>query len=714
MKYKSREKWFRFLVVITVILLINLVSGTLFFRLDLTENKTYSLSGASKSLVSSLEEPLTVRVFLSENLPQPYNNLEQQMRDLLEEYSLAGNRNFNYTLYLLDQDGTAADEAGRNLRKMTDSYNIPAIQIQNVEQDEVNLLTAYMGMVLIQGDVVETIPALGSETNLEYSITSIINKISRKTSTMLAMTEPVKVQLVLSPELLGLSEEIADYGDELESLVNRLNGENFGKLEFSRLDPATMDSGELQRSGLNTISLQSGTREEPVANKAYAGVIIRYQNEISSINLLKQSLFGYSMTAAADLEQSIGNIVEKQIGVNQSIGYLSDHGTAALYSNPYVQQQQKSVGNFNQLLSGDYNIKNVTLDSIPGDVKTLIINGPTEEFSEWELFQLDQFIVKGGSVAFFLDTFNEIIPSQQEMMYGRMPTYTPLNTGLEKLISHYGVTVSPSYVMDQNCYVQQSRNNVGSIDKTPVYFAPLIAMDKINNDLPFLKNIKGLIVLNISPLQINSDENSKVKAVSLFSSSDKSWTVSDNINLYNPEAIFPPTAEKQSSKELAALLEGSFTSYFEGKEIPARSQNPENSEDKEKSDLVFSSDKVSDETNFLPEGDGGKLFITGGSSILGDNVLDAEGTSPNAMMIQNVLDYLNGREDYAVMRSKGQGYNPLNEVDSRTRAFIKGFNILVLPILIILFGLGMWLHWNRRKHQIAAIFREEEKPVNEN
>ena len=706
MKYGNREKWFRFLLFTAVLVVINLVSVTLFFRLDLTENKTYSLSDASKSLVSSLEEPLTIRVFLSENLPQPYNNLEQQMRDLLEEYALEGNKNFNYSLYLLDQEGTATDEKGRNLRSMAEDYNIPAIQIQNVEQDEVKLQTAYMGMVLIQGDLVETIPALAKETNLEYKITSIINKVSRKTSTMLSMDDNVKIDLLLSPELISLSKDLESYGDQLKSLVNQMNSENFGRLEFGETDPSGLPAGELKSYGLNTISLNSGSQDSPVVTTAYAGVVVRYGNETSGINLLNQGLFGYSLTAVDDLEESINGIVERLIGVNQSIGYLSDHGTPLLYSNPYAQQQVTAAANFNQLISGDYSVKSVTLDSIPADVKTLVINGPKEDFSDWELFQLDQFIMKGGSVAFFLDSFNEIMPSQQEMMYGQTPIYEPLNTGLEKLVAHYGVEVDKSYVMDENCFVQQQKDRNGSVQETPIYFAPQITMENINNDLPFMKNIKGLIVLDVSPLNITVEDGGGLNAAVLFSSSDKSWNVSDNINLYNPTTIYPPAMTDRQKSDLAVLLEGSLTSYFDGKALP-EPPAPQDSEEKDVTALSFDNPDLTGEQGFVPSSQNARIFVAGSSAILADNVIDPTGASPNSMMIQNIVDYLNGREDYAIMRSKGQGYNPLQEVNSATKSFLKGLNIVFLPVLIIITGLIMWFNWNSRKRKIAEMFGVE-------
>ncbi|KKL10548.1 hypothetical protein LCGC14_2554740, partial [marine sediment metagenome] len=40
-------------------------------------------------------------------------------------------------------------------------------------------------------------------------------------------------------------------------------------------------------------------------------------------------------------------------------------------------------------------------DEIPENIDTLIIAGPKENFSDWELFQIDQFLMKGKSLAIF-------------------------------------------------------------------------------------------------------------------------------------------------------------------------------------------------------------------------------------------------------------------------------------------------------------------------
>ena len=702
MKKKNNEKWLRFVLYFIVVILINIVSTTLFFRIDLTENKVYSLSPVSKKLVSTLEDPLTIKVFLSENLPQPYNNLEQQISDLLEEYSLEGNRNFNYSLYKLDQEGAAVDEKGRDLRTLAEDYRISPIQIQNIEQDEVKLQTAYMGMVIIQGDMVEVIPSLATESNLEYSITTTISGISRKSGTLQAMDDSIEVKLYLSPELFQLNEDIRQYAERLRSVINRLNKENFNKIRLTQINPATLSDEEISSYGLNTISLRSGSQDVPVESLAYASVVVQYGSESSTVNLLNKSLFGYSMIPAEDLEQPVNDIIDRIIGINQSVGYLSDHGTPSLFSNPYMQQPGPTLGNLNGLLSDTYNVKGVTLDDIPEDIKTLIIAGPKEPFSQWELFQLDQFIMKGGSVAFFLDAFRENMPTQQEQMYGSMPSYTPLSTGLEKLIKHYGVSLGSAYVMDEKCFIQRSRNASGGVQEMPVYFAPQISMDTINNDVSFMKNIKGIIMLNISPVEINLQDNPSISATTLFSSSDLSWQMKENINLYNPQAIFPPSGDERASSPLGVILEGAFFSYFDGLEIP---EAPQSEEEPVGSVFTLKTEEIGDNQGFLSRSDSSRIFLLGSSAILGDNVIDKSGSSPNSMLIQNVVDYLNDREDYAIMRSKGQGFNPLVETEAGTKTFVKTFNIIFIPLLVILFGLIMWFVWVSRRKKIALVFK---------
>jgi ABC-2 type transport system permease protein len=358
------------------------------------------------------------------------------------------------------------------------------------------------------------------------------------------------------------------------------------------------------------------------------------------------------------------------------------------------------------MISDNYSLKPITAlnEGIPENINTMLIVSPKEKLSSWDLYQIDQYIMKGNSVGFFIDTHTETMEDNQNPYNPQPPIYVPRDTGLEKLLNNYGVNISKSYVLDENCYEQTGQNASGGLSKTTFYFAPEILSENINKEVPFLKNIKGLILLNASPLIIDREADQTKDIKVLFSSSNKSWEMKDDINLYNPTVIFPPAKEDRNQYPLAALIEGNLDSYFSDKEIPQK-------ELKETKGLksVINSDLISNNNNFIPNTSSGRVFVIGTSAVLTDNILDKTGTSPNAVFIYNVLDKLNGRDDFAEMRSKGQPFNPLKETTPGQRSFIKGFLVFGLPLIVIFSGLIAWLLWTSRKNKIELLFRRNEK-----
>ena len=97
-------------------------------------------------------------------------------------------------------------------------------------------------------------------------------------------------------------------------------------------------------------------------------------------------------------------------------------------------------------------------------------------------------------------------------------------------------------------------------------------------------------------------------------------------------------------------------------------------------------------------------MLVGSSDLIQDTILEAGGRSPNSMFIMNVIDYLNDRGGVATMRSKEQRFNPLEETDTATRSLTKAFNVIGVPILVVGFGLLVWLRRTTRKKRIQAMF----------
>jgi len=729
MGVESRSgKYVKLLAYFVVIVLVNVAGITLFFRLDLTANKIYSISEASKQVVSTLSEPLTINVFFTKNLAAPYNNTERYLRDLLEEYAIYANRYFNYRFYdVSPEEGDMSPETREN-QELARDYGIYPVQIRVIQKDEVKFQKVYMGLVIIHGDLLERIATITSTEDLEYRLTTTIEKLNNKISTLLSLPEKIRVKLFLSSSLEIVAPylhvgELSKLPGRLEGIVQKLNDKNYGKLEFEYLDPTRDEGLEVELQKHDILSLKwpalSGGKIQP--GKGSIGMVMEYGDrsvEIPLIRVLRVPLIGtrYELTDLDKMEEIINENVESIIDINQDIGYLADHGTLKLGGRPTLnrreQRREETLSTFQSLISQTYTIKNVSLKDgfIPEGINCLIIGGPTEPFTDYELFQIDQFLMRGKSLAFFLDAFKEVMPSDQQGRSFGAPRYVPINTGLEKLLEHYGIRIRKSYVMDENCYKQTLPSGLGGGER-PIYFVPIIKNQFINKDLDYMRNIKGLITMKASPLELEAKRigENGLRAYKLFASSEKSWEMSGRINL-NPMVIRPPrSGEGQQSLPLAYLLEGKFPSYFAGKPIPERKtagkdsgKSEEKEVDAQKAEVELS--KIESKGKVLSKGKPGKVLLVASSEMLKDNLLDAKGRSPNATFIMNVLDSLNNREGIAVIRSKEQRFNPLHDAKAGTKTFVKSFNIAGLPVLVIIFGVFVWLRRHARKRQIQMMF----------
>ena len=735
MKTKPKySKYVKFVIYCVVIVLLNIVGVTLFFRIDLTANNIYSISKASQKVVSTLSEPLTLNVFFTKNLPAPYNNIERYLHDLLEEYAIQANTFFNYRFFNVSPEAEGATPTAGENQKLASDYGIHPVQIRAVEKDAVKFKKAYMGLVLIHGDMVERIPTITTIDGLEYQLTTAIQKLNNKISAFLSLPEKIKVQLILSSSLnevaslMGLK-QLSDYPDRLKEIVSSLNKKAYNKLEYVHIDPSSEKDSNVNLDDPDLMNLKwpAYPKNNIKAGTGTIGLMMTYGEKtrvIQILDVIRIPIIGtqYNLMDFAQLEEVINDNLDSLVDINEKIGYLAGHGTLMATNSPMMARQGNPDGmtNFSNLVSRSYSIKPVDLKggTIPDGLGCLIIARPTEKFTDYQLYQIDQALMQGTNLALFLDAFQEVRPQGQQGM-GAPPgqMFKPLDTGLQKLLEHYGIRIKQSIVMDQNSHKEVLPQQMGGGEMS-IYFVPLIKNRNINKSLDFMKHIKGLVAIRMSPLELNEEQISKndISAYRLFTSSDKSWEMKENINL-NPMFLRPPDSKEDfESFPLAYLLEGEFSSYFDGKPMPEKIVPKEEKPDDGKKDETGKADKEADKPDLdlsKIEGKGGflakskrtKIFLMASSEMLKDNVLDREGKTPNALYILNVLDALNQREDIAEMRSKEQRFNPLGDTSPFEKTFIKTFNIVGLPVLVILFGLFIWIRRHSRKKQIQMIFQ---------
>ncbi len=724
---KSRTKYIKLTLYLVVIVLVNVAGVTLYFRGDLTQNSVYSLSEISKQAVSTLSEPLSIEVFFTKDLPAPHNNTEQYLRDMLKEYSLNANKYFNYRFYDVnpESEGIGSADADSNQQRARD-YGISPVQIQMIEKDEVKFKRAFMGLVLIHGDIVERIPALTSTEGLEYKLTTAIQKLNNKVSALLALEEKVHIQMVLSSSInrvapyMGL-DQLQDYPGQIKQIVDKMNPKTYNKLAFSHIDPTANPekAADIEKLDIMEINWPDIPKAGIGSGSGLIGLLIRYRDDVRVVpllNVLQLPIFGtqYQLADVAEVEEQINVNVERLANINEEIGYLIGFGTLPIGSlGPMAPRSQESLGRFNTLINRNYSLKSINLEEkdIPDGLKCLIIARPTEKLSDYDLYRIDQALMRGTNLAIFADAFKEARPpGQQPFMAGQQFSFAPFDSGLEKLLAHYGVRIRKSIVLDENAYKQRRPPQQGGGEQ-PIYFAPIIQSENINKELDYVRNIKGLIAVKISPLEVDQQrlDAQKITAHQLFSSSDRSWEMKDRIML-NPEFIQPPNNDSEmASQPLAYLLEGSFSSYFDGKPMPEKPQKP--ADPKEGEDIKPTEEEKPDLSGITQKGafraksPPAKIFVMASAELIKDQLLDDQGATTNTMFILNMIDALNDREPIAAMRSKLQQFNPLMETSNSTKTIVKAVNIVGLPLLVIMLGLIIWARRHARRKRIQLQFQ---------
>lgn len=156
------------LLIVIAVILLNLVSIRGFLRLDLTSQKAYSISKASKDVVKHIEAPLSIKVFFTSNLPAPYNTIEQYLSDILSEYKAHGSKYFSYQIF---------DMNNPQHQKIASEFGLGPVQIETVETTQISSKIAWMGLAITYGDYIATLDSLKTTDDIEYKITTTISKI---------------------------------------------------------------------------------------------------------------------------------------------------------------------------------------------------------------------------------------------------------------------------------------------------------------------------------------------------------------------------------------------------------------------------------------------------------------------------------------------------------------------------------------------------------
>jgi len=188
------------IMMIALLVIVNLICSRFFFRLDMTKENRYSLSDASKTLASKVNEVMTVKVYLEGEFPSGFKHLSKSTKEMLDEFAAYSNGNIQYEF--IDPFANADSKKTTDIVSELVSKGLQPTNVQIKKDDEMaqkiivpGALVYYKGkeypVNLLKGQFGAAPEEVinSSIELLEYEIANMIRKATERSRKKIAFTE---------------------------------------------------------------------------------------------------------------------------------------------------------------------------------------------------------------------------------------------------------------------------------------------------------------------------------------------------------------------------------------------------------------------------------------------------------------------------------------------------------------------------------------------
>lgn len=424
----------------------------------------------------------------------------------------------------------------------------------------------------------------------------------------------------------------------------------------------------------------------------YPYALVHYGNKMIPVNLLENAPEFDQETnlnnSIALLEYKLANAIDKiQKADKPIVAFTTGHG----------ELSRDQTQGFEAILRDYYQVGRLHLDSIISisqEIAVVIVARPTGPFSEKEKFVLDQYIMNGGKVMFFIEPLRLSLDS-----VAKYPNYIPqaYELNLDDMFFKYGCRINSELVLDLECsripQVIGMSGGKPQIELFPWYYHPLISPDQ---DHPATKNIDRVNLLSPTTIDTLKTKN-KVNKYPILQTSEYTRTqlipvrISFDILKHEPD----PAKYDKGPKTVGLFLEGEFTSLFENRvtrenEEVLASIGAEFKESSEMTRIMVVTDGDLPRNHFDPS--------NGRSRPLGFNKWENFTFKGNQDLLLNSMEYLLNPEGILNSRAKDVKLRLLNTVRSKEEmAYWQFFNLGIPLIFIALFGV-LFNYTRRRRY----------------
>jgi len=452
----------------------------------------------------------------------------------------------------------------------------------------------------------------------------------------------------------------------------------------------------LQDEGLQytniTIRSNDGISEKII----FPGAIISYRGESAPLQLLK------SNERASDPELINNSVINLEYEFAHTIRRVTSKRKPSIaFIQGHSELGRMETADAEKILSESYNVARVVIGGQLNSLTTaisedgkkrintydlLIIADPDSIFDDKDKFLIDQHVMRGGKIVWFIDpimTDLDSLRNQQQTMG------LPRELGIEEMLFDYGVRLNNNILLDRNCaaigITTGMKGNQPQIELFPWYFQPKL-VPRIQH--PIVGNIDPVLAEFVSSIDTLATKG--IKKTILLETSEFTRIlrppVRINLNIVSIDPDFGN--KKQPYQPVAVLLEGKFNSAFKNRISPVYLQ--EGFQFMEKSlptSMLVVADGDIIKNKVSP--DGSNYFTLGYDRYAKNKIYG------NREFLQNAVNYMLDESSLISIRTKGIKLRQLNqEYLVQHRGQVQVLN-MVLPLLLI-FVLGLLLNFLRR------------------
>lgn len=435
--------------------------------------------------------------------------------------------------------------------------------------------------------------------------------------------------------------------------------------------------------GFYPINLTSQVKAGQQQQNIYPLAFVHYKEKVMPVLIYqgktKAITYPEINSAEAMMEFNFISAVDKLLQKNKPVvGYAVGNDEPAGYT---VEDLVKNT------LQQEYRFYTINPNEqpvIPEEFNVLMVVKPTVPFSDNARLKLDQYIMHGGKIIFFIDKLNAELDSLQSKK-GEVVAY---DRGLElnDLFFKYGVRINSDLLMDLQCdFLPFDISGNGQFELLPWNYFPVFETKSnhiINKNLGF---VSGRFVNSIDTVEAEG-----IKKTILLSSSPNSRTIATPALISVKENINAPENEKfkKNNVPVAVLLEGKFQSVFSNR--LSRAMN----DSLQQQGATFIQQCIAD-NKMIVVSDGDMVL----NSVVKGNQAIPMGMNPftygsqrefafaNKDFLQNCLDYLVNPSGISGAKTKDYTLRLLdkNKVEKEKTTW-QLINILVPVLLVFLFA----------------------------